>query len=219
MILDLPVKYALFDMDGTLTDTMYYWRSCLNELLIEAESVTLDEKQVETLERMSFEKGVAYIRSLGKFPRFEAMGPDDVFRVLRRHYEEDAVAKPMVPELLAQLRANGTRMAVATLTPSHLARICLARVGLLSYFDFVLGGEDYPEGKSEPRIFLDAAKNFGCAPEEMHLFEDSLYSIKTARTLEIPVIGVADKYQAHKREEIMAASVAYFEEGFSRRVK
>ena len=110
-------------------------------------------------------------------------------------------------------------MGVATLTPSHLARACLTRVGLIDHFDFILGGEDYPEGKSEPRIFLDAAKKFGCVPEEMHLFEDSLYSIRTARGMGIPVVGVYDDHQAEEKDAVIAASVAYFEDGFSRRVK
>lgn len=218
MILDLPVKYALFDMDGTLTDTMHFWNNIPERLLAE-EGLRLTEEQSARLATLGLVAGIEYIHSLHLSPRADSFGYEDVVRILAPSYEGSPVAKPCVPTLLAELKAKGVKMGVATLTPSHLARACLTRVGLIEYFDFLLGGEDYPEGKSKPRIFLDAARLFGCAPEEMHLFEDSLYSIKTARGMGISVVGVFDAHQSKERQSIMDASVAYFEDGFSRRVK
>ena len=218
MILDLPVKYALFDMDGTLTDTMHFW-SNIPARLLAAESLTLKPEEEAKLSTLGLVAGIKYIHSLHLSPKADSFGYEDVVRILTPSYEGNPVAKPCVSALLAELKAKGVKMGVATLTPSHLARACLTRVGVIDYFDFILGGEDYPEGKSEPRIFLDAARRFGCAPEEMHLFEDSLYSIKTARKIGIPVIGVFDAHEEKSRAEILLSSVAYFEEGFSRRVK
>ena len=218
MILDLPVKYALFDMDGTLTDTMHFWSNIPARLLAE-EGLTLAPEEEKTLSTLGLIAGIKYIHSLHLSERADHFGYEDVVRILTPSYEGNPVAKPCVSALLAELKAKGVKMGVATLTPSHLARACLTRVGVIDYFDFILGGEDYPEGKSEPRIFLDAARRFGCAPEEMHLFEDSLYSIKTARKIGIPVIGVFDAHEEKSRAEILLSSVAYFEEGFSRRVK
>ena len=218
MILDLPVKYALFDMDGTLTDTMHFWSNIPARLLAE-EGLTLAPEEEKTLSTLGLIAGIKYIHSLHLSPKADSFGYEDVVRILTPSYEGAPIAKKAVPALLAELKAKGVRMGVATLTPSHLARTCLTRVGLIDYFDFILGGEDYPEGKSEPRIFLDAAKKFGCAPEEMHLFEDSLYSIQTARGMGIPVVGVYDDHQAKEKDAVIAASVAYFEDGFSRRVK
>lgn len=218
MILDLPVKYALFDMDGTLTDTMHFWKG-IPQRLLAAEGLSISKEQEATLETLGLERGIEYIHSLHLSPRADSFGYEDVVRILTPSYEGDPVAKPAVDLLLKELKASGARMGVATLTPSHLARTCLTRTGLIDYFDFILGGEDYPEGKNTPRIFLDAAERFGCAPTEMHLFEDSYYSVKTARAIGIPVVGVADAAKAKDRDDIMAVAVAFFDDGFSRRVK
>ena len=218
MILDFPVRYALFDMDGTLTDTMPFWHGIPQKLLA-AEGLSITAEQEDTLETLGLVKGIEYIRSLHLSPKADRFGEEDVARVLIPCYERGAVAKPSVELLLRELRACGAKMGVATLSPTSVAQVCLSKTGLIDYFDFILGGEDYPEGKSSPRIFLDAAKEFGCAPAEMHLFEDSFYSIKTAREIGIPVVGVADESRAKERDAIIAASVAFFECGFSVRVK
>ena len=216
ILADLPIKYALFDMDGTLTDTMPFWIG-LPKRLFEGEGLTLSPEEEATLETLGLVKGIEYLNSLHRTEKI--FGREDVIRLLTASYSGNPVAKPFVHALLEEFKARGVRMAVATLTPIPLAKLCLSRTGLAPYFEFILGGDDYPEGKNEPRIFWDSAEKFGCAPEEMVLFEDSYYSVKTARSIGIPVVGVADASKAKDREELIAASVAFFDDGFSRRVK
>ena len=216
ILADLPIKYALFDMDGTLTDTMPFWIG-LPKRLFEGEGLTLSPEEEATLETLGLVKGIEYLNSLHRTEKI--FGREDVIRLLTASYSGNPVAKPFVHALLEEFKARGVRMAVATLTPIPLAKLCLSRTGLAPYFEFILGGDDYPEGKNEPRIFWDSAEKFGCAPEEMVLFEDSYYSVKTARSIGIPVVGVADASKAKDREELLAASVAFFDDGFSRRVK
>ena len=216
ILADLPIKYALFDMDGTLTDTMPFWIG-LPKRLFEGEGLTLSPEEEATLETLGLVKGIEYLNSLRRTEKI--FGREDVIRLLTASYSGNPVAKPFVHALLEEFKARGVRMAVATLTPIPLAKLCLSRTGLAPYFEFILGGDDYPEGKNEPRIFWDSAEKFGCAPAEMVLFEDSYYSVKTARSIGIPVVGVADASKAKDREELLAASVAFFDDGFSRRVK
>lgn len=217
-MLDLPIKYALFDMDGTLTETMGFWRNCINEFLKE-EGVSLSEEQIRHLEKTPFEIALEEIRAMHLSPRADTVTFEDIYQILKHHYERDAVPRAGVVALLEDLKARGVKMGVATLSPYSLAMICLEKTGLLPYFSFIIGPEGYPEGKNGPRIFLDAAEKFGCEPREMHLFEDSLYSIETAVAMGIPVVGTSDKYQAHNRERIIDVSVAFFDEGFTKRIK
>ena len=218
ILADLPIKYALFDMDGTLTDTMPFWHA-IPKRLVESRGVTLPAEAEAAIAPLGLVKGIEYINALHLSPEADHFERKDVIDLLAASYSTRSVAKPLVPELLEELRARGVRMGVATLTPVPLAEICLTQTGLLPYFEFVMGGDDYPEGKNTTRIFLDAAARFGCAPFEMHLFEDSFYSVKTARTLDIPVVGVSDAAKAKDREDMLSASVAFFDDGFRVRVK
>ena len=215
---ELNFSYALFDMDGTLVDSMFYWRHLVDEFL-EDEGIALTDEQCRAIESMPTSASIPYLRSLHLPPRADALTKEDLLAILLRHYEKDVRCKPGVVAFLEELRQKGVKMGIATLTPTPLAQVCLARTGIASYFSFILGGEEYPEGKRSSRIFLDAAEKFGCAPQQMVLFEDSYYSIDTARKLDISVVGVFDEWQAHNRERIIDASVAFFQDGFTLRIK
>ena len=214
---ELSVKYALFDMDGTLADTMGYWRNLAADALA-ARGVTLAEEHIRAIETMPFSKGVAYLKEQN-VPEIENVTREEILSVLEEHYRRDAKLKSGVREYLDFLRASGAKMAVATLTPRAQALVCLESLGIADYFEFVFTGEDYPKGKSSPEIFFDAAKRFGCEATEMHLFEDSFYSMQTAHAVGIPVVAVEDAWQCSIKQDILAIADAYFEDGLTRRIK
>ena len=214
---ELSVKYALFDMDGTLADTMGYWRT-LTPRALARRGVTLSEEDISALGTLTFSQGVAYLREK-KIPHVEEITREEILAILEGHYRRDARLKAGVRELLDRFRAQGVRMGVATLTPKAQAEVCLKSLGIDGYFDFVFTGEDYPNGKKSPEIFLDAAARFGCDVREMYLFEDSFYSMQTAHAMGIPIVVTEDEWQAHIREDMLAIATAYFEDGFTKRIK
>lgn len=214
---ECEIRYALFDMDGTLADTMGYWRALTPQALARR-GVTLPEEDIDALGTLTFSQGVAYLRER-KIPHIEEITREEILTILEGHYRRDARLKAGVRELLDRFRAQGTRMGVATLTPRAQAQVCLQTLGIDGYFEFLFTGEDYPKGKNSPEIFLDAAARFGCDVRRMYLFEDSFYSMKTAHALGIPIVATEDEWQANLREEMLAIATAYFEDGFTRRIK
>lgn len=200
-------KYVAFDLDGTLLDSMKYWRTAIAQTL---ENRGLGD-QMKDLIALSPTLSVKYCLRLlrEKYPNI-ALDYTDILSVLERNYKEDVQPKPGVLQLFDRLKAKNTRMCIISTTPTRLVKIALDRHNLLDYFDFILTSDDYPKDKSDPEIFREAARRFGCATEDMAFYEDALYSIKTAKSLGIYVVGVEDRYQFDRRPEIIALSDEFF---------
>ena len=96
ILADLPIQYALFDMDGTLTDTMPFWIG-LPKRLFEGEGLTLSPKEEATLEPLGLVKGIEYLNSLRRTEKI--FGRGDVIRLLTALYSGNPRTKPLVPTL------------------------------------------------------------------------------------------------------------------------
>ena len=209
------LPYALFDMDGTLVDSMGYWRQLPLEYLAEVGI----KPDAEGLKHLTSARGygeiIAYFASLGIHTTLPEM-LRFVATHIARHYAEEVQVKPGVPALLESLRAAGCRMGVVTLTPHAGTSVCLTKTGLAPYFDFVLTPEDMPGGggKEEPGIFEEALRRLGCEkPQDCFVFEDSYYSIATAAKMGFCVIGVRDAWAAFEEEKIRASVAEYLDLG------
>ncbi len=196
------IKYAIFDMDGTLLDTMSYWRNCvamyarkigceLNELYDPDEYIMLPTNKI--ISRLKAEYPDSPISNVTL---------DDLFEIMEERYAKSSPLKKGVKELLEFLRQSGTKMCIATATRRKQVEVAMKKSGIGDYFDFILTPNDYPRGKGTADIFFGAAERFGCDVTEMTLFEDSLYSVKTAKELGIYCIGVADYTASNEREEL-----------------
>lgn len=212
----MPIlPYALFDMDGTLVDSMGYWREMPLEYLAEV-GIRPDEAGLRCLETargygevLSYLASVGITATLPEMIRFTEVH-------MARHYAEDVRVKPGAVALLDTLRAAGCRMGIITLTPHAGAALCLAKTGLAPYFEFVLTPEDMTGGggKEAPGIFEEALRRFGGAdPAECLLFEDSYYSIRTAAAMGFRVVGVEDAWAAFERDKIAAVVGEYLDLG------
>lgn len=209
------LPYALFDMDGTLVDSMGYWREMPLEYLAEV-GIRPDEEGVRRLETArGYGEVLSYLASVG----ISATLPEMIRFAeghMARHYAEDVCVKPGAVALLESLRGAGCRMGIITLTPHAGAALCLAKTGLAPYFEFVLTPEDMTggDGKEAPGIFEEALRRFGgVSPSDCLLFEDSYYSIRTAAAMGFRVVGVEDAWAAFEREKIAAAVVEYIDLG------
>jgi HAD superfamily hydrolase (TIGR01509 family) len=214
------IRYAIFDMDGTLVDSMGRWLSLIDECFQKLfPNTVIPEYVKQEIQTLGVAGGADYIRSLHLSPETDAYDENVALSLMLEHYRHDIALREGVLPLLDALRANGTRLAIATLTPYHMVEACLAKHGILSYFEFFHTSDNYPEGKREPRIFLDAIERFGASADEVWLFEDSLYSCRTAKGLGMRIVATEDAHQRHNFEKLYAISDMYFQEGFLKRLK
>lgn len=206
----MNLKYAIFDMDGTLLDSMKHWRNavyeCCSKIIPEADIMMLKEE----LSYMPSSKSLEYMKKYFGSP-LNDLNMQDILETVSSHYDNGVPLKVGMDSLLRELESKGVRMCVISATPTKYVVNALKRSGIFEYFDFILTVDDFKEGKKSPEIFLEAAKRFNTLPESIALYEDSLYSVKTAKNTGLYVIGVDDLYQKDDKSEIIEICDEYME--------
>ena len=194
-------KFAIFDMDGTLVDSMGFWKDLASEYL---RSKGIQEIPVGILERikpMTMSESAALFRS-----EFGLSGDieGEMNAMMDDHYRSDIPLKPGVAAYLQKLREQGVRMCVASATAEHLMEACLSRLGVLPCFDFLLSCESVGAGKNSPLVFREAARLLGADEAEIAVYEDALYAIRTAKEAGFHVVGVFDATADWKAVQLTA---------------
>ncbi|MBP1556883.1 MAG: HAD family phosphatase, partial [Oscillospiraceae bacterium] len=127
---------------------------------------------------------------------------DSLKAEIRLQYREKIIAQPGIEDYLSALKNKGLSLCVATATDSKLANECLARLGLLKYFDFLLSCEDIGITKRSPEIYLLSSEKFGQQPCDVAVYEDVPYAAKTAKGAGFYVVGYCDRSCEYPQQEL-----------------
>lgn len=204
------IRGAIFDVDGTLLDSMMVWRDLgaryLEELGLEAE-----EGLGDTLFSMSLEEGASYLIRNYRLNQTVSQVIEGLHNRLARFYAEEAEPKPGAKELLERFGERKIPMVIATSGDRENAEAALERLGFLKWFQRVFTCSEIGKGKTEPDIYLAAAEMLGGRPEEIWVFEDTLYGIRTAKKAGFLTAAVRDESSEGQREEIQREAAVYLE--------
>lgn len=182
-------KFAIFDMDGTLIDSMVFWKNLATEYLTASGVAKIPGEILERIKPMTMsESAELFKREFSLTGDVEAQ----MNTLMDNHYRTDIPLKPGVEEYLQSLHCRGVRMCVASATAEHLMERCLMRLGVKWYFEFLLSCETVGAGKRSPLVYQEAAKRLGAVPEEIAVYEDALYAVQTAKEAGFHVVGVYD---------------------------
>ena len=200
--------FAIFDMDGTLVDSMPYWHRLGAEYLV-SQGIAPPHDLSARLETMTLMEAADYfISELGV-----VFGKEDIMRqlndMIEGHYRRDIPLKPHAKAYLQALHEQGVRMCVATASSEELCQSCFARLGILPYFARIYSCETLGIGKHSPQIFLQAARDFGAAPLQIAVYEDALYAAKTAKQAGFYVVGVYDESAQARQQELKQTCDVY----------
>lgn len=197
----MQYKAAIFDLDGTLLNSMPGWRMAVVEYLTD-KGYPIPESLSDALHQYGFKLTEA-IRDVPLNMTEEALRAE-CMRVVRAHYATDFAAKPDAIRFLDALNEAGIPCCLATATPIEMARPALERNGILTRLRFAVCDKDTEVGKSSPDFFRLIAEKCGCRPEECLVFEDALYAVRSAREAGCHVVAIADESALYQREEIRA---------------
>lgn len=201
---------AIFDMDGTLLDSMSVWDT-IGEDYLRSIGYEPREGLNEALKTMSLVQAARYCQT----EYGVALSIDEIVAgvnaMLERYYRFEAPLKPGVAELLAQFREKGVKMCVATATDRYLVEAALDRCGVLSYFGKIFTCGEVGYGKDKPDIFEAALRLLGTKKAETLVFDDALHAILTAKEAGFPVAAVYDSHEK-AQDEIRDLADIYLED-------
>ena len=186
----LPFKSAIFDLDGTVLDSLAVWRH-VDERFFGARGIDTPEDYDRKVSGMSFMETVYYT-----LRRFDL--PDDPEDVVAEwtalaidEYAHRVEAVPGAVSYLRALKRSGVRLAAATANREELFMPALERLGIAALFETIVTTADVDHrNKADGELFLLAARRLGAAPGDCAVFEDTLQGVLGARAAGMKVYAV-----------------------------
>ncbi len=202
------IKGAIFDVDGTLLDSMEIWENAGARYLRSIGKVP-EENLSEILYPMTMAEGAAYVKE-----RYCLTVPLDVIiqgvlDAVRDFYFYEARLKTGVKEFLAVMRERGILMAAATASSREHVEAAFRRLGIDGYFGRIFTCAEVGAGKRYPLIYERAAGYLGAKPGEILVFEDVLYAVETAKGAGFHTVGVYDRFSAGETDKIKSLADVY----------
>ncbi|MCM1314158.1 MAG: HAD family phosphatase [Prevotella sp.] len=204
------IKGVVFDLDGTLIDSMNVWcetdRIFLKENGVEnppediserVKKLTVDKSAELFIKEFRLECSVEYI-----IKRIE--------EIVQNEYFYNIPLKTGVIEVLDFLDRMSIPYGVATVTYKNLAEAVLKRHGIYNRLKFLLTVAEFPQGKKTPDMYVKCSEVMGFAPENVLIVEDSLHCIKTALSAGFMTAGIYDSFSENDKENIIKISDYYF---------
>ena len=198
------IKGAIFDLDGTILDSMFIWDT-IGEDYLRSIGKEPKENLKETFKTFTLEQAAHYYIENYEVTLYVDEIIDGVNKMAERYYTETVKLKPGIEVFLENLKANGVKMCIATVTDKPLVEVALDRLGVRDYFSEIFTCASVGHSKEEPHIYREAQKHFGTVKSETAVFEDALYALKTAKADGFVTVGVFDIYEENQEEVKMMA--------------
>lgn len=197
------IKGILFDMDGTLADTIQYWTEIIpNFIRRQGFEPDYDALSSDKIHAMSLSESAAFLVDYYKLD----MSADDVTDAWRRDadriYTDVAPLKAGAYDFVHRLHSLDIPLVLVTNNDKALADALLTRTGIRDCFKDLYCGFNLGLGKTEPTLIELARKALGSDACDTWMFEDSVGPIRTAKSIGIHTAAMLDLY--HDQAEIDA---------------
>lgn len=201
----MPLKSALFDLDGVIVDTAIYhfqaWRRLANEL-----GFDFTEHQNEQLKGISRMESLELILQWGNKDLSEteklawATKKNEWYLELITHMTPKEIL-PGVKDFLDGLKEEGIKIALGS--ASKNSKMILNKIELFHYFDAIIDGNNITKGKPDPQVFLMGAEATGSLPSECVVFEDAQAGIEAAKAAGMYAVGIGDRNVLNKADLVV----------------
>lgn len=197
----MKYKAIIFDLDGTLVDSMWIWNQIDIDFLA-ARGFELPPNLQHDIEGMSFSETAVYFKERFNLKESLEEIKDEWQRDSTHHYFTNAPLKAGARELLEKAKSHGMKLGIATSNSKELARGILEHHGVIDYFQTIRTSCEVESSKPSPDVYLLAAKDLGIKPEDCIAFEDTLAGTTAAFRAKMRVYGIKDATSMDNIDEI-----------------
>lgn len=193
------IDAVIFDMDGSLVDSMWMWRAIDIEYLGRYK-IPLPENLQSEIEGMSFRETACYFKEHFAIPDSLEEIMAEWNRMAWNKYMYEVPLKKGIPDFLRHCREKGIRLGIATSNSRELVENVAAVHNLREYFTCIMTGSEVLRGKPNPDIYLAVAHGLGVPAGRCLVFEDIVAGILAGKNAGMRVCAVEDEYSADSRD-------------------
>ncbi len=197
------IKAAIFDMDGTLVDSLMLWdilSAAMAKAYPDKVGTVITEEDNKAIRVLPLREGM---QRLHDHYGIAASGEelfDLATATFADFYANQVQLKPGVREFLDHLQARGVKMCIASATNPDLVESAMDHCGIRHYFDTVFSCGVLGKGKDTPDIYWMAMEHLGEDIEHTWVFEDAYVAIRTATGIGMQTVGIYDRYNPYQDE-------------------
>lgn len=195
------IKAVIFDLDGTLVDSMWMWKSIDMEYLA-AKKVSIPEDLEafqDELEGMGFTETAKFFKERFQIEDSLEEIKETWLLMSREKYCHEVPLKPGALEFLKELKKRKISVGISSSNSRELIAEVLKAHNIEAYFDCITTCCEVPKSKTAPDVYLKTAQGLGAAPEDCLVFEDVPMGILAGKRAGMKVCAIEDAYS--KKQE------------------
>ena len=189
------MNYSIFDVDGTILDSMEVWNTLASQY-VQSLGMVPEKNLDEIVSDMSLEQSATYLKNHYKINKQEERIISEVLNFISDFYEYEVNLMPGFKEFISHYDSINV---IGTSCDEELVKIALNRLGVLNYFEDIITCSKVNKSKDDPDFYLACAQVLKQRPEDIVVFENADYCIDVARKVGFKVVKIKDWRDLNKK--------------------